>query len=168
MEADSLQTSLTWLHGDVDGNWHVGALASLLDLLGGVAIFSVANRIISSVDFNVSYYRTAKIQKHVEIESKVTANRGKLWLKLREKETDRHLEFEGSQQYDSFIVAKQLVFALATFSQARFLCTFCSKMDQSAANDYFYQTHFEPEDELTRKLAIKAKRNAVLSRHLEA
>ncbi|KAE8662100.1 proline-rich receptor-like protein kinase PERK1 [Hibiscus syriacus] len=63
---------------DVDGNWHVGALASLLDLLGGVAIFSFANRIISSVDFNVSYYSTAKIQEHVEIESKVTANRGKL------------------------------------------------------------------------------------------
>ncbi|KAK8657142.1 hypothetical protein V6N13_035398 [Hibiscus sabdariffa] len=116
-KADSLQTSLAWLHdvlrgkighgldtrvleglrvvhaekglmrfdlvvpdgvSDADGNWHVGALASLLDLLGGVAIFSFANRIITSVDFNVSYYSTAKIQEHVEIESKVTANRGKL------------------------------------------------------------------------------------------
>ncbi|KAE8726541.1 acyl-CoA synthetase family member 3 [Hibiscus syriacus] len=63
---------------DVDGNWHVGALASLLDLLGGVTIFSFANSVISSVDFNVSYYSTAKIQEHVEIESKVTANKGKL------------------------------------------------------------------------------------------
>ncbi|PPD95636.1 uncharacterized protein [Gossypium hirsutum] len=63
---------------DVDGNWHVGALASLLDLIGIVTIYSFANRVISTVDFNASYYSTAKIQEHVEIESKVTANRGKL------------------------------------------------------------------------------------------
>ncbi|KAE8736475.1 acyl-CoA synthetase family member 3 [Hibiscus syriacus] len=63
---------------DVDGNWHVGALASLLDILGAVTIFSFANRVISTVDFNVSYYSTAKIQEHVEIESKVTANKGRL------------------------------------------------------------------------------------------
>ncbi|MBA0683924.1 hypothetical protein Goari_025548, partial [Gossypium aridum] len=63
---------------DVDGNWHVGALASLLDLIGIVTIYSFANSVISTVDFNASYYSTAKIQEHVEIESKVTANRGKL------------------------------------------------------------------------------------------
>ncbi|PPS06992.1 hypothetical protein GOBAR_AA13648 [Gossypium barbadense] len=63
---------------DVDGNWHVGALASLLDLIGIVTIYSFVNRVISTVDFSASYYSTTKIQEHVEIESKVTANRGKL------------------------------------------------------------------------------------------
>ncbi|MBA0739813.1 hypothetical protein Gogos_013047, partial [Gossypium gossypioides] len=47
---------------DVDGNWHVGALATMLDLIGPVTTFSFANRVISTVDFNVSYYSTAKIQ----------------------------------------------------------------------------------------------------------
>ncbi|KAE8663988.1 putative Major facilitator superfamily protein [Hibiscus syriacus] len=98
MGDDSLQRALARLHDvvqgkighgldtrvlkglcvDVDGNWHVGALASLLDVLGGVTIFSFVNRVISSVDFNVSYYSTAKIEEHVELESKVTANKGKL------------------------------------------------------------------------------------------
>ncbi|MBA0557928.1 hypothetical protein Golob_014970 [Gossypium lobatum] len=63
---------------DIDGNWNVGALASLVDLLGGVTIFSFANRVVTSVDFSVSYYSTAKIQEHVEIESKVSANKGNL------------------------------------------------------------------------------------------
>ncbi|TYJ17959.1 hypothetical protein E1A91_A09G089000v1 [Gossypium mustelinum] len=63
---------------DVHGNWSFGALASLLDIIGIVTIYSFANRVISTVDFNVSYYSTIKIQEHVEIESKVNANRGKL------------------------------------------------------------------------------------------
>ncbi|MBA0800216.1 hypothetical protein Gohar_010665, partial [Gossypium harknessii] len=72
---------------DVDGNWSVGALASLLDVIGIVTIYSFANHITSTVDFNVSYYSTIKIQvksflfnrgEHVEIKSKVSANRGKL------------------------------------------------------------------------------------------
>ncbi|KAA3455565.1 Thioesterase superfamily [Gossypium australe] len=54
------------------------ALASLLDVIGIVTIYSFANRIITTVDFNVSYYSKIKIQEHVEIESKVNANRGKL------------------------------------------------------------------------------------------
>ncbi|KAH1091016.1 hypothetical protein J1N35_018273 [Gossypium stocksii] len=63
---------------DVDGNWSVGALASLVDIIGLVTIYSFANRVASTVDLNVSYYSTATIQEHVEIESKVSANRGKL------------------------------------------------------------------------------------------
>ncbi|MBA0712907.1 hypothetical protein Golax_011978 [Gossypium laxum] len=63
---------------DVDGNWSVGALASLVDIIGLVTIYSFANRVTSTVDLNVSYYSTATIQEHVEIESKVSANRGKL------------------------------------------------------------------------------------------
>ncbi|KAG4129445.1 hypothetical protein ERO13_D09G081701v2 [Gossypium hirsutum] len=63
---------------DADGNWSVGALALLLDVIVIVTIYSFANRITSTVDFNVSYYSTIKIQEHVEIKSKVSANRGKL------------------------------------------------------------------------------------------
>ncbi|MBA0650468.1 hypothetical protein Goklo_017885 [Gossypium klotzschianum] len=47
---------------DVDGNWSVGALASLLDVIGIVTIYSFANCITNTVDFNVSYYSTIKIQ----------------------------------------------------------------------------------------------------------
>ncbi|KAG8483377.1 hypothetical protein CXB51_023149 [Gossypium anomalum] len=103
MEGDPLKKSLTWLHGvlrgkighvietrvlqglhvilaekgfmqfdfvvpnvvsDVDGNWHVGALASLLDLVGTITTFSYAD-CVSAVE-------------HVEIESRVMADKGKL------------------------------------------------------------------------------------------
>ncbi|MBA0615258.1 hypothetical protein Godav_015415, partial [Gossypium davidsonii] len=50
----------------------------LIDIIGHVTIYSFANRVTSTVDFNVSYYSTAIIQEHVEIESKVGVNRGKL------------------------------------------------------------------------------------------
>ncbi|XP_022723770.1 uncharacterized protein LOC111280596 [Durio zibethinus] len=63
---------------DADGNWHVGAIATLIDVIGAVAVYSFANRVITSVDFSNSYYSTAKIQEHVEIDAKVVANRGKL------------------------------------------------------------------------------------------
>ncbi|XP_016670045.1 uncharacterized protein [Gossypium hirsutum] len=49
---------------DVDGNWSVGALASLVDIIGFVTIYSFANRVTTT--------------EHVEIESKVSAKRGKL------------------------------------------------------------------------------------------
>ncbi|MBA0754487.1 hypothetical protein Gogos_020835, partial [Gossypium gossypioides] len=47
---------------DVDGNWHVGALASLLDLVGAITTFSYADCVSNVADFNVSYYSTVKIQ----------------------------------------------------------------------------------------------------------
>ncbi|KAA3455563.1 Thioesterase superfamily [Gossypium australe] len=72
---------------DVDGYWSVAALASLLDVIGVVTTYSFSNRISPTIDFNVSYYSTIMVQVksflfnrgvHVEIESKVNANRGKL------------------------------------------------------------------------------------------
>lgn len=42
----------------------------MLDLVGPVTTFSFANRVISTVDFSVSYYSTAKIQvKNFLVES---------------------------------------------------------------------------------------------------
>ncbi|MBA0615260.1 hypothetical protein Godav_015416, partial [Gossypium davidsonii] len=101
---DSLKKSLTSLHGVINGkighgletrvlqglhvthaekgfmrfDFVVPNAISLVDIIGLVTIYSFANRATSTVDLNVSYYSTATIQEHVEIESKVSANRGKL------------------------------------------------------------------------------------------
>lgn len=92
---------------DVDGNWHGGAIATLMDTVGAVAIYSVFNHVMKSMDFSISYYSTAKIQvslryytnfffkreligtcsiniggdymqEEVEINAKVLGNKGKL------------------------------------------------------------------------------------------
>ncbi|OMO54049.1 Thioesterase superfamily [Corchorus capsularis] len=63
---------------DVNGNWHVGAIATLIDNVGGAAIYTISDRVKVTVNFNISYYSTAKIQDEVEIEAKVLANKGKL------------------------------------------------------------------------------------------
>ncbi|MBA0767405.1 hypothetical protein Gotri_016291 [Gossypium trilobum] len=58
--------------------WHVGALASLLDLVGTITTFSYADCIFTVADFNSSYCSIVKIHEHVEIESRVMADKGKL------------------------------------------------------------------------------------------
>ncbi|XVF24955.1 hypothetical protein REPUB_Repub13aG0172200 [Reevesia pubescens] len=63
---------------DTDGNWHVGAMATLIDVVGSAAIYSVANHVKASLDFNISFHSTAKIQEELEIEAKVTGEKGKL------------------------------------------------------------------------------------------
>ncbi|XP_048319923.2 uncharacterized protein LOC107404992 isoform X2 [Ziziphus jujuba] len=63
---------------DPDGNWHVGAIASLMDTLGVSAAYTSTGLSRLTVDFNISYYSTAKIQEVVEIEAKVVSKREKL------------------------------------------------------------------------------------------
>lgn len=63
---------------DADGNWHVGAIATLIDDVGAAAIYSDVDQAKASLEFNISFYATAKIQEEVEIEAKVIANKGKL------------------------------------------------------------------------------------------
>nr|KJB35047.1 hypothetical protein B456_006G097300 [Gossypium raimondii] len=105
---DSLKKSLALLHGVINGKTGHGLEAIVLQglcvihaekgfmrfdfvvpnivshhcstLLESLLFipYSFANRITSTVDFNVSYYSTIKIEEHVEIKSKVSANRGKL------------------------------------------------------------------------------------------
>ncbi|TYH53454.1 hypothetical protein ES332_D09G101400v1 [Gossypium tomentosum] len=99
---DSLKKSLAWLHGVINGKIGHGLETrvlqglhvthtekgfmrfdflvpnALVDIIGLVTVYSFANRVTSTVDLNVSYYSTTTIQEHVEIESKVSANRGKL------------------------------------------------------------------------------------------
>ncbi|KAF5466590.1 hypothetical protein F2P56_016506 [Juglans regia] len=60
---------------DRDGNWHVGAMATLIDNVGGAAIWSSVGNVKSTVNLNISYYSTAKIQEEVEIEAKVVAEK---------------------------------------------------------------------------------------------
>ncbi|KAK8664281.1 hypothetical protein V6N13_084078 [Hibiscus sabdariffa] len=63
---------------DSDGNWHVGAMATLIDDVGAAAIYSVADHVKASLDFNISFHTTAKIHEEVEIEAKAVAMKGKL------------------------------------------------------------------------------------------
>ncbi|XP_021610501.1 uncharacterized protein LOC110613593 isoform X2 [Manihot esculenta] len=63
---------------DGDGNWHVGALATLIDDVGAAAIFSLSGHIKASLDFSISFYSTAKIHDKVEIEAKVVGEKGRL------------------------------------------------------------------------------------------
>ncbi|KAK6912046.1 Thioesterase domain [Dillenia turbinata] len=65
---------------DENGNWHVGAMATLMDVVGGTAIRSITGNRAVSVDFAVSYLSTAKIHDEVEIEAKVVGHKGKLPL----------------------------------------------------------------------------------------
>ncbi|KAK2971168.1 hypothetical protein RJ640_008592 [Escallonia rubra] len=63
---------------DGDGNWHVGAMATLIDVVGAAAVSSFAGHIKASVDFNLSYFSTAKIHEEVEVEAKVVGQSGRL------------------------------------------------------------------------------------------
>ncbi|XP_044491783.1 uncharacterized protein LOC123215653 [Mangifera indica] len=63
---------------DKDGNWEVGSIASIIDTVGGVAIYSFSGHIKASVDFSISFYSTTKVQEEVEIEAKVAGERGTL------------------------------------------------------------------------------------------
>ncbi|KAK9282564.1 hypothetical protein L1049_005485 [Liquidambar formosana] len=77
---------------DQDGNWHVGAIATLVDDVGAAAIYSTVGHIKASVSFNISYYSTPKIQEEVEIEAKVVGQKGKLAsvvVEIRRKDNGR-------------------------------------------------------------------------------
>ncbi|GMI93789.1 hypothetical protein like AT3G16175 [Hibiscus trionum] len=63
---------------DPDGNWHVGAMATLIDDVAAAAIYSVVDHVKVSLDFSISFHSTAKIQEEVEIEAKAVAMKGKL------------------------------------------------------------------------------------------
>ncbi|KAG8483375.1 hypothetical protein CXB51_023164 [Gossypium anomalum] len=65
---------------DVDGNWSVGALASLLDIIGIVTIYSFANRVIKS---KVNANRGKLMHVVVEVRRKGNGEviaEGKLWM----------------------------------------------------------------------------------------
>ncbi|MBA0810494.1 hypothetical protein Gohar_002486 [Gossypium harknessii] len=47
---------------DPDGNWEVGAMSTLIDDVGAAAIYSVADHVKASLDFNISFHSTARTQ----------------------------------------------------------------------------------------------------------
>ncbi|MBA0568176.1 hypothetical protein Golob_005685, partial [Gossypium lobatum] len=53
---------------------------TLIDDVGAAAIYSVADHVKASLDFNISFHSTARTQEEVEIEAKVIAEKGKLSL----------------------------------------------------------------------------------------
>ncbi|KAJ8640808.1 hypothetical protein MRB53_017502 [Persea americana] len=63
---------------DKDGNWRAGAIATLIDNVGSVAIASTTGWIKISVDFDISYFSTAKINEEVDIEATTSAHVGQL------------------------------------------------------------------------------------------
>ncbi|KAE8705133.1 proline-rich receptor-like protein kinase PERK1 [Hibiscus syriacus] len=63
---------------DMNGNRHIGAIATIIDNVGGAAIYSTGHHLKVTVNFNIQYHSTAKIQEEVEIEAKVNGDRGKL------------------------------------------------------------------------------------------
>ncbi|KDP37258.1 hypothetical protein JCGZ_06314 [Jatropha curcas] len=69
---------------DGNGNWHVGAMATLIDDVGAAAIFSLSGHVKASLDFSISCYSTAKIQEEVEIEAKAVGEKGRLMSVLIE------------------------------------------------------------------------------------
>ncbi|KAK7294212.1 hypothetical protein RJT34_17099 [Clitoria ternatea] len=69
------------IHNDVldeNGNWHVGAIATLVDIIASLASFSISPSFQVTLDFSISYYSTAKIQEEVEIEAKVVGKKDEL------------------------------------------------------------------------------------------
>lgn len=47
---------------DDDGNWHVSAIATLIDALGVSAAYTFTGLSRLTVDLNISYYSTVKTQ----------------------------------------------------------------------------------------------------------
>ncbi|KAJ4958377.1 hypothetical protein NE237_025488 [Protea cynaroides] len=62
---------------DRNGNCHAGAIATIIDVVEAAVISCYICGFQLSVDFNISYFSTVKIQEELEIEGKVVANRGK-------------------------------------------------------------------------------------------
>ncbi|KAJ1388766.1 Thioesterase domain [Sesbania bispinosa] len=63
---------------DENGNWHVGAIATLVDIIGSFASFSFTSYLSVTLDFSISYYSTAKVQEEVEVEGKVIGKKNEL------------------------------------------------------------------------------------------
>ncbi|KAE8662987.1 putative Major facilitator superfamily protein [Hibiscus syriacus] len=85
---------------DINGNWHAGAIATIIDSVGATAIYSVCHKVKVTVNFNIQYHSTAKIQEEVEIEAKANGNRGKLssvLVEIRNKSKNGRLIAVGTQ-----------------------------------------------------------------------
>ncbi|KAI3845664.1 hypothetical protein MKX03_006644 [Papaver bracteatum] len=74
----NLHSKMAYFDADKDGNWHAGAIATLIDVIGSSVIVATVGNITVSVDFNISYFSPAMINVKVEIEAKVLGHKGNL------------------------------------------------------------------------------------------
>ncbi|CAL0308755.1 unnamed protein product [Lupinus luteus] len=94
---------------DENGNWHVGAIATLVDIIGSSVSYTFTSYHQVTVDFSISYYSTAKVQEEVEVEAKVIGKKDKLSaaiVQVRKKE-NRELVAIGKLWFSSTIRAAQ-------------------------------------------------------------
>ncbi|XP_019425000.1 PREDICTED: uncharacterized protein LOC109333865 isoform X2 [Lupinus angustifolius] len=90
---------------DENGNWHVGAIATLADSIGSIVSFTFTLSPQVTIDFSISYYSTAKVQEKVEVEAKVIGKKDKLSsviVQVRKKE-NRKLVALGKLWFSSTI-----------------------------------------------------------------
>ncbi|XP_061367511.1 uncharacterized protein LOC133310575 [Gastrolobium bilobum] len=75
---------------DENENWHVGAIATLVDIIGSIASYSFSTSYKHvTIDFSISYYSTAKDQVEAEVEAKVIGKKDELTsviVQVRKKE----------------------------------------------------------------------------------
>ncbi|XP_042499344.1 uncharacterized protein LOC122077462 [Macadamia integrifolia] len=69
---------------DQSGNCHVGAIATIIDVVGCAVIATYEGDIKVSLNFSISYFDTVKIQEEVEIEGKMVAERERFSLTIVE------------------------------------------------------------------------------------
>ncbi|PIA64887.1 hypothetical protein AQUCO_00100396v1 [Aquilegia coerulea] len=63
---------------DRNGNWHTGAMATLMDHIGAAAVATTMGHFKVSVNYDISCFSTVKAEEEVEIEGKVLSHKGKL------------------------------------------------------------------------------------------
>ncbi|KAI3921235.1 hypothetical protein MKW98_029977 [Papaver atlanticum] len=66
---------------DGDGRWHVGAISTLIDVIGATVAYTSFGKHYVSVDFNISYFSTASfkyVREETEVEDKVLGHKGNL------------------------------------------------------------------------------------------
>ncbi|WCJ40805.1 hypothetical protein M5689_021709 [Euphorbia peplus] len=90
---------------DGDGNWEVGAMATLIDNIAGATIHSFAGQIKPTISFTISFFSTAKSQEEVEIEAKVEEEKGKLSaLKIEIKKKENGKVIASAKQWTAPII----------------------------------------------------------------
>ncbi|XP_028756095.1 uncharacterized protein LOC114715415 isoform X3 [Neltuma alba] len=63
---------------DENGNWHAGAIATLIDNISTVTTYSYVPVFNVSVDFSISIFSAAKVQEEIEVEAKVVGKKERL------------------------------------------------------------------------------------------
>ncbi|CAI0423194.1 unnamed protein product [Linum tenue] len=71
-------SNLITVSSDPDGNWEIGAMATLIDAVGVTAVYSLIRHLKGSVELSISVLSTAKAQEEMEIEAKIVGGRGRL------------------------------------------------------------------------------------------